>query len=148
MGGDELVRVGHVEDDMSEMRDRKRVRDELLKYNEQIDDEQINDMIREILIRQKVLDTLTDVQDGVFTARLYQRDYPAILSILEQYAAIDEPSESERSNTMGMLKMFLAKMIEQTERKTEEKKLDMSADMKMLNALLGMDGLNDDMKMK
>ncbi len=148
MGGDELVRIRHVEVNMNEMRDRDEIRNELLLYNKQINDEQIHDLIRDILAQQKVLDTLTDVQDETFNTRLYIRDYPAILAILEQYAALEEPSESERFNTISMLRMFLARMIEQTGRKTEEKKLDMSADMKMLNALLGMDGLNDDLKMK
>ncbi|MBQ6488826.1 MAG: hypothetical protein IJI75_06310 [Solobacterium sp.] len=133
---------------MNEMRDRDEIRNELLLYNRQINDEQIHDLIRDIIAQQKVLDTLTDVQDETFNRRLYLRDYPAILTILEQYAALEEPSESERFNTISMLRMFLARMIEQTGRKTEEKTLDMSADMKMLNALLGMDGLNDDLKMK
>ena len=148
MGGNELVCVGHVEVTMNEMRDRDEIRNELLLYNRQINDEQIHDLIRDIIAQQKVLDTLTDVQDETFNRRLYLRDYPAILTILEQYAALEEPSESERFNTISMLRMFLARMIEQTGRKTEEKTLDMSADMKMLNALLGMDGLNDDLKMK
>ena len=148
MGGDELVRIRHVEDIMNEMRDRDEIRNELLLYNEQINDERIHDLIRDILAQQKVLDTLSDVQDATFNDRLYLRDYPAILSVLEQYAALDQPTERERFNTVSMLRMFLARMIEQTGRKTEEKTLDMSADMKMLNALLGMDGLNDDLKLK
>ena len=148
MGGDELVRIRHVEDIMNEMRDRDEIRNELLLYNEQINDERIHDLIRDILAQQKVLDTLSDVQDATFNDRLYLRDYPAILSVLEQYAALDQPTESERFNTVSMLRMFLARMIEQTGRKTEEKTLDMSADTKMLNALLGMDGLNDDLKLK
>ena len=133
---------------MNEMRDRDEIRNELLLYNEQINDERIHDLIRDILAQQKVLDTLSDVQDATFNDRLYLRDYPAILSVLEQYAALDQPTERERFNTVSMLRMFLARMIEQTGRKTEEKTLDMSADMKMLNALLGMDGLNDDLKLK
>lgn len=148
MGRNELLCIRYVEVNMSETREREEIRNELLLCNEQIDDEQIHELIRDILAQQKVLDTLSDRQDEVFNTRLYVRDYPAILSILEQYASLDQPSESERANTVNMLKMFLSRMIEQTGRKTEEKSLDLTADMKMLNALLGMDGLNDDLKMK
>lgn len=126
---------------MTEKYNSASVQAELMKLNASIDHPQIHDLIRDIVAEQKKLDMLApDSSRGV--QRLYDK-YPRILELAEQYSLLDEPTENESAYTEWMLKSFLQELKEQNEKAADAHSMDLNSDMKMLNALLGRDGLGD-----
>ncbi|MBQ9154203.1 MAG: hypothetical protein IJ130_10355 [Solobacterium sp.] len=118
------------------------VQTELMKLNAAIDNPEIHDLIRDILNEQKRLDRLADA-DSKGLQKLYEKRYPGILQMMEQYSLLDEPTENESAYTEWMLKSFLQELKEQREKAADVHSMDLNSDMKMLNALLEKDGLGD-----
>ncbi len=119
---------------------------DLLVINRKITDETIHTLVAEIItgLRQLMeIEPGRTEEDCVYSVRL-----PAIIQMAEYYADLDDPEENERNRVESLLEVFLNSLEERIVRYRDREQMEMKADMKMLEALLGSDGMMNGMDLK
>ncbi len=124
------------------MKDNAVFADRLRRINTRIEEERVHSLITEIALLQKKL-----AQTGGETAD-HTDEYEAVLQVLETYVSLSDPEEKETENVIRLLEMFRGRLAEEAGRNDEKNLSEMEADMKMLDALLGKDGLNSEFDIK
>ena len=110
----------------------------LTLINRHVTDETVHSLCAQIAagLRQLAVMEGEDTDDCMYSVRL-----PSVIQLLEHYSVLDSPEENERKRVQSLLEVYLDSLEERIVRYRYREQMEMKADMKMLEALLGSDGM-------